>query len=527
MLKFFRKYNKYILGIGGSLLMIVFLIQPVMSMFTTNPRDMVQGTFDGGELTRGDLAIANSQLNVLGRFGLVLDRDPQQDGDQDALRFALILKDAQRLGLSASSYEIDSLMQDIKVSDADLEKIASQINATTAALRGAIRDWLIVQQYKELAAGQSHMPAGQRALLMRSMFEDPQTSLYYEALAYGSTRLSKPLVQHFLQDQGSQVAGQVVMIRANQRLDDAPDATDEQVQKLFEQYKDDLPGTGEPYGFGYRVPDRVKVEYLTVSMDEARQKVRVTEADALAYYRENKQRYTDSAGTGDTAGEPKSYDQVRDQVIQELSEQRAFEMVEEMAKDAYGLLYEDMRGMAKDEDYRLVGDAELTPLREVADKLQADFGMLPQVRAMTATWVTADKLVTLPGLGQSFLASELAAGRQVTFTQYALSAKELEPASDNPLLLHRLQVGLASTPLISLDGSRHVFRLTAAEPSRVPGSLDEVRERVAQDAKHLNAYKALLEEKSTWQERAVADGLDAVGLGGGLDGDPAAPDFSP
>ena len=51
MLKFFRKYNKWIIGVGGSLLMIVFLIQPVMSMFTANPDNFVLGKFEGGEIT--------------------------------------------------------------------------------------------------------------------------------------------------------------------------------------------------------------------------------------------------------------------------------------------------------------------------------------------------------------------------------------------------------------------------------------------------------------------------------------------
>jgi hypothetical protein len=510
VLKFFRKYNVYILGIGGSLLMIVFLIQPVMSMFTPDPMAQARGTFDGGEITQGELSSANGQLAVLGRFGLILDRDPdEQSNSGDALRWALILKDAQRLGLSASDYEVKDLCEKLGQSPADIEKFADRMRATPGAIYGSIKDWLIVQQYKELAAGQSHMPAVQRALLMRTMLQDPNSYLYYEALSYGSTRLSKPLVEHFLQDQGSLVSGQLVMVRADQFLESAPEPTQEQIDALFEAHKDDLPGRGEPYGFGYRIPDRVKIEYLTISMDQARQAVKATEADALAYYRQHKERYTEGGVAEDAvAGDakPKPYDQVRDQVIQELSEERAFELVDKMAKDAYGMLYEDTRGMAKQGDYRVVADASLTPLREVADRLEADFGLLPQVRSETQGWVNADELIRLPGLGQSVLGSNV----RVDFTSYVLSARELEPETDNPLLPHRLQVGLAGSPMITFDGARHIFRIRDAEPSRQPKSVDSVREQVQKDAKRLNAYKELVSSQDTWRERAVAEGLQAV-----------------
>jgi len=511
VLKFFRKYNKYILGIGGSLLMFVFLLQPVMSMFTTDPMDLPSGTYDGGEITRRDLASANSILSVLGRFGLVLDRDPdEQNTSSDPLRWALILKDAQSLGLSASSHEIDLLRKEIGRSDTEIEKLASRLNTTPGAILGAMRDWLIVQQYKELAAGQSHMPATLRARLMRQMLKDPRTYPYYEALAYGSTRLSQPLVEHFLQDQGSQVSGRLVMVRAEKYLDEAPRPTKGQVDTLFQAHKDDLPGEGEPYGFGYRIPDRVKLEYLTISMDQARQHVKVTEADALGFYRRNKDRYTQAADPGDETTsdqiQPKPYEQVRAQVIEDLTEEQAFELVDKIAKSAYGLLYEDTRGMAKDGDYRVIGDARLTPLREIADRLETDFGLLPQVRSLTQAWINDDQLANLPGIGQSFLASN----PRVDFRSYVLSTRELEPETDNPLLPHRLQTGLAGSPMISLDGARHVFRLQLAEPSRQPESIDEVLEKVQSDARLLNAYQALVSGAQAWSERAASEGLDAT-----------------
>ncbi len=509
MLKFFRKYNKWILGIGGCLLMIVFLIQPIMSAFQTDPLSIPVGTLDGGDLTRGDVMGATSELSLLRRFGLSLDRDPDEDNDnRDPLRWALILKDAQRLGLSASQREVELLQFEIGQSAADIEMIANRMNATPGYIRQTLRRWLIVQQYKELVAGQSHLSGQDRARLMRGAITNPQSFRFYEAMAYGTPRLSKPLVEHFLQDQGAQVSGEVVVIRAERFLAETPTPTEAEVQALYERFKDALPGRGEPYGFGYRVPDRVKIEYLSIPMDEARLRVKVSEADALGHYRQYPDRFGGAPATAPGgAAEAKPYEQVRDDVIEDLTSQRAFEMVEKMAKAAYGFFYEDTRGMDKQDDYRVVADAsKLTSMRAVAERLESEYGLLPKVLTAGGGWVNAEALNSLPGIGQGRLADNF----RVDFASFILSVKELEPSRENPLLPRRLQVGLAGSPMMGIDGSRYIFRLTDAQPTHLPDSLDAVRAQVTQDAQVLAAYKKLLAESDTWSGQAVDEGLQAI-----------------
>ena len=505
MLKFFRKYNKWILGVGGSLLMIVFLIQPVLDMFRADPMEVAIGTFDGGELTRRDLMSAESDLNVLREFSLMLDPDfdPEagnNSSSNDPLRWALILKDAERLGLSASLYEVDQLKLEMGRSDADVEMIASRINATPGYVASGdppMADRAAVQG----AAGGAGASVRQRAGFDVPPDRAVGGHLPGLVFSYGSSRMSRPLVEHFLQDQGAEVMGRAVMISAERLLDEVPAPSDAEVQAQFDEYKDDLPGRGEPYGFGYRVPDRIKLEYLSISMDQARQAVKVTEADALAHYREYPERFTSA---GETA--PRSYEAARDDVIRDLTDQLAFELVEKMAKSAFGALYEDTRGMAKEDDYRVVGDTELTPMRQIADRLEEEYGFRPDIRNAGGAWVAADAFTTLPGIGQSRLSDNI----NVDFAQFVQSTKELEPESDNSLLPRRLQVGIVTTPMISMEGSRHVFRLTAAEPSREPESLDEVRDKVTSDAHLLAAYKKLLTESDDWLKQAVDGGLDAV-----------------
>ena len=62
MLQFFRKYNRYILAIGVSLLMVAFLVQPTMQMFGPNPQKRTLGYIDGAKVTALDIQEAANLL---------------------------------------------------------------------------------------------------------------------------------------------------------------------------------------------------------------------------------------------------------------------------------------------------------------------------------------------------------------------------------------------------------------------------------------------------------------------------------
>lgn len=507
MLKFFRKYNTWMLGIGGSLLMIVFLITPVMSMFKKDPNKFALGTYDGGELTVGERKNAELELMALRYCRLIFDPDGDPSAD-NAKRWALVLADAHRLGLNASFSEVRSLQIDAGLSDADVERLAARFSGTPSFIRQAMRHWLIVQQYKELMAGQAHLSGRARADLIRQAVANPQQAVIFQALALGWSRMSRPLEEHFVQDLGASVTGRAVVIPADQFLEDTPKPSDEQVQQLFGQYKTDLPGEGQPYPFGYRIPDRVKLEYMVFSLDEAKRHVKVTEADALAYYRANPDKYR---GAGKDA-EVKPYNDVRSQVIQDVTDQQAFDMVQNMAKSAQALFFEDTRSLSKQDGYRVIENpAKLSSMRQVAESLEQEYGLLPQVRfANSGGWVNAQDLPTLPGIGDSWLAfHEDAYKPELSFKNYVLSDRELLPKEDNPLLTDRLQANLAGSTLRDPQGSRYIFRITEAQPTRVP-ELDEVRPQVEEDAWQLAAYKRLVSDSKMWLNQAVADGLKAV-----------------
>ena len=61
---FFRKYNKILLAVGGSVLMVLFLIPQAASTLMHSPGDQVLGTMAGKEITGNENKTADGEITV-------------------------------------------------------------------------------------------------------------------------------------------------------------------------------------------------------------------------------------------------------------------------------------------------------------------------------------------------------------------------------------------------------------------------------------------------------------------------------
>ena len=114
MLKIIRKYQLIILVIGGSLLMVVFLFEPIIGRISPDPRKSTVGKFsDGTKLTGFDFQYASSDLSILkvvvpilllpeNNGGLGIE---QGQGDASELHWLLLTKQANDAGLIGEAGE--------------------------------------------------------------------------------------------------------------------------------------------------------------------------------------------------------------------------------------------------------------------------------------------------------------------------------------------------------------------------------------------------------------------------------------
>lgn len=87
-------------------------------------------------------------------------------------------------------------------------------------------------------------------------------------------------------------------IDAEPFIDENAEITEEQLQQQFEKYNAAIPGNptqDNPFGFGYRLPERVQLEYMIVLMEDVEKQIEKQTAEALEeYYSRNMDQFTTS-----------------------------------------------------------------------------------------------------------------------------------------------------------------------------------------------------------------------------------------
>jgi len=120
--------------------------------------------------------------------------------------------------------------------------------------------------------------------------------------------------------------------------------TDEQLLQHFEKYKQYLPGTvtdENPYGFGYKLPPRVRLEYLAVKLDDVSNIIALPTADeAERYYADNPKEFTTMVPSDPNdpnsaqVEKTKTYAQVAGQIKKRLKQNRINSKAEQILQEA-------------------------------------------------------------------------------------------------------------------------------------------------------------------------------------------------
>ena len=294
MLRFLRKYNAHILVVGGCLLMVAFLVEPTInSCQQTQPGayDNVIGTFkSGGELTSEDIQRAQMGMAVQEISSPLLSVR-----GLDPMQWLLMLHDAERLGISASDAEAQAILNSCGATEATIGIAMSRSGANSVDLQRAVRHWAILQQYQSIALGVSYsnpIQRLQRAMEFSRMGGSEEPNMQLAVAIYnmdgGNATVSEPLLKRFVYDQRAEAKITAIEVPASKYQSEIKPPTTEEMKALYEANKDVVAGEGKPYGFGYRMPHRIKFEYLRVPLDRARDAVKIDEVDAYDYYVKNK-----------------------------------------------------------------------------------------------------------------------------------------------------------------------------------------------------------------------------------------------
>ncbi len=468
MFRFLRKYNKWILAVGGTLLMIVFLIptaiQGLSQRAATSRATWATVGPNGKEVvTQVELSQVREELVVVQNMQYVM---PSSVGTvNQPAHWYLLTREAEEAGLVPGTSLIYARLQD--------------------------------QTLRNLAAIAGTTPQVMLRTLSKIEGISRMARLYRAPGKFSDRRL-----RHHARRLLARVQAQIVVIEAF-RVEDAPEPDEAEIERHLAEFAELRPGEGDK-GFGYLLPDRCKLEWLTVSADAVRRMVESGEKlNGVAlrkHWRLNPDgRFPDVT---DGASVPEA---VRADLLEQLT-QAALDRIAKFASDQLRTL---RRGLDDRDGYLILPDdwaRQRLGLQPLARRIQSEFEIdLPVYQTSGGDWLGPDDVAALPGIGLA--GTDKFGPTPVPLAELVAAASEF--GGSTSLIV---QEAVAGPPLRSADGDVYLFRIIATDASRPPESADEVRAEVVADLHRLTHYDALVDSIDEIEEAARSKGLLALAI---------------
>jgi hypothetical protein len=461
MFKFLRKYSVWILGFGGSLLLIAFLAPNVIQQLAQRAgyAGTKQATVGDGESVGYDQWQKNvTESQIIDRLGVSL---PGIGNIESPSHWFLLTREADSAGFTPS-------LNAVTVDAATVTNIARNTGVRTQTV------------FETLA----HLEGVQRLI---------QT--YQGAGRFSDRRLHNAADRYL-----SSVAIETVVIPAKPI---ETDVSEETLLAQFESWKDVSIGEGDQ-GFGYKLPDRFKVEWVHIPAESIRQAAKLsadfTSREQRKFWRRNENDPRFPKVEDSTVIPEAVSDAYLDFLTERSRDEIARTMSEQLRLPRRG--FEEQDGFIKlPENW---GDLKLD-LEQLATNVQGTFSIDLPAYGSVGEWISTADAVNTPILGE-VTATNLG-DLPVSFETLITAAKEFGGNGN-----FRVQQGVSSPIVETNNGELFVFRLTATDPSRAPDNLDEVRAEVQADAARLQQWALLQAQLGTIQADARNNGMLRVAM---------------
>lgn len=489
LLKIFRRYNHILLMVFMSLLLVTFLIpEAVKGCGAGRGQNEPIGQAFGQTFQQQDLRRVSADMRVVDAFGRFLPRPALEPVDM-----LLLYEEAQRMGVRVSRDQAAGLVDRIEqLSPGMLGRLSAEIGYSTNAIYDAIASYLGVIEAQGI---QSEAIIGTPARA---------EAAFRDASQEADVKLS--------------------VVSSDVFIDRVPEPTEEEVVAQLEAGRDrETAHTPDELKFGYRLGERVAVEYVTVDPAAIVESIRVNRREAEEQYNQAPSRYTqrvEVAAATQTSqpapprfeNKPLTLDQAMDQVKADVREIKAAEAAQRLINDIERAARGPWASAGMAEDLYTIppaGGGDVS-FRELAER----FGKTHPVEYHKTALLEAQDLVDLPGLGR---ASTTGSARAVPFSQLALRVKglanidkddsgpRLNPMEPSPLLMLNRNVAGKNRAYQGF-----IFRVVQTAAAAPPDSIDAVRGKVVADLKLMRAHALAKQYAEQIAARAKEVGLDAA-----------------
>jgi len=506
MLKFFRKYNKTLIAVFMTLLMIVFVGGTALQDLFTPETNIVVATSKFGEIDRKAQRRAKFTTDILLAMGLNWEQPGGTTGEPlELVDWILLTREAGHFQTIATEAAISSWVKQERDALDVIDGVARRIGTKREHVLAAVGEYLSVQ-------------------------------LTSQALA-GALAPSTAAIRSLARDTLSKVQVAALVLPAAAFADAYLDFSEDELTTQWEEHRDVKPGDG--LNFGYYVEPALKVQYVKIDRDAIVDDVRVPnhEKRARRYYDQNRE--TDRAfarEANDTAGEAESNDaevdeeggaddgpaerppyltweEAKDTAMEIVRTQHAAEAAERIASWICSYDAQHWLDVSRNPDgYKTPPEAVANP-----DFYEKMVGQIP--KAISYPGAVAIKragpffqsdAAALDDIGAATLRTERRGEESfgtVAFRSQPIVAKvPTESGTDFTDYLSMYQT--CPFPLVDSDGNLYVFRVDDVDPGHASRSLDEVRDRVVTDVRLLRGYEIAQAWGATIREQAAGGSLE-------------------
>lgn len=495
MLKFLRKYSKWILVIGGSLLMIAFLLPSTIQELGNRPIFNTIMRIDGRRIGAGEFQKASQEYSAL--HFLTFETLQPISNVSGPEHWLLLTEEADRGGFIAgkgegTDYLPDLVSQMLYASGRAFQMGPEELEqAKTMFVQAMITGMPEIQQRSGLSESQIHEAIAKLHGVIRMQVAYQRAPRFSDRrLAAGMKRINES------------ASADYVFLPPEREMANVSEPTEDEIAAHFAKYRDAEPGSGD-LGFGYRRPDGIKLEWLVIDRTAITGAIR---PDPL----EVQKRFIRATG----GKVPEGMDPVAAKKPYELEVQN--EMVERVMKTADQTIRGEFeralrRATAEGAYWRLPDDwAQTRPdLGAIRDTVVARVRELhevnipgPTVVRRTGDWLREADIAGLEGIGNSTLQRGV---QTEAFSTIPFRVRELAGPSDLAL-----QVGVPAEATTDFRGNRYYYIVTDARKSAAPESLAEARDEVVRDLKKIAAFERLRSQEQALREAVVTNGLESL-----------------
>lgn len=494
MLKFLRKYNTWILVVAGSLLIVAWLLGETISQLGKMQAQDITIKVNGVKASRDDIAKAYSEYSALSES---IGRNVLGEAlkVENATHWYLLSREATEAGLvggpTSGKAFVPVLAREL-FSGMFGGSIPPQFESQVTSFAN---EW---QTRMDVAAAKARLSAEDASMVFAKL----QGVGRLRTMTVRSPRFSDRRLTAGFKKLEDTASIDYVFIPADREVPSVDKPSDDAITAFFNQHKDVKPGEGE-FGVGYKLPERVKLEWMTLNLRPVQDAI---EVDPIEVQKRFLRKYPDGKPTDNTPELAKQAiaDELRDEQLDRIVKAADQAVRSEVDKTLRGLV-QDGRYYTLPADYASTRPT-LEKLRDaIAQRVKDSTGVTitpPTIERRQSEWLTKTKLGALEGLGRSLLQR---GDKSVPFVDVALKVKELAGSNDAAL-----QANLPSEPLTDAAGNRYYFVITDVRKESAPDTIEEVRADIIRDMMQIEGFRRLQAKVDALRASAASGGLEAV-----------------